>query len=90
MILNARLETLQQDEVFNKTQRTPFPPLGHASLKDLDFWCLKIKVPHIFSHGKSWLVYPFQYIESKLSLEAVGKLLAFTKICWHTGNVIHH
>lgn len=90
MILNARLETLQQDEVLTRLEQLPSLPPGRASFKNLEFWCLRIKVPHISSHGKSWLSYPFRFIERKLPFKAAGKLLAFTKICWHTGNVIQY
>lgn len=77
MILNARLETLQQDEVLTRFEQLPSLPPGCASFKDLDFWCLKIKVPHISSHGNPWPSYPFQYIKNKLPLKAVGS-------SWHS------
>lgn len=90
MILNAKLETLQQDEVLTRFEQLPSLPLGYASFGDWDFWCLKIKALHICTHGKSWPSHSLQRIESKIPLKGVGKLLSFTTICWPTRNVIHY
>lgn len=90
MILNAKLETLQQDEVLTRFEQLPSLPPGYASFRDLGIWCLGITALCICTHGKPWPSHPFQCIESELPPKAVGELLALANRCWHAGIVIHY